>query len=62
MQKKVSLILTSYNCRENIKRTLKSIESQDYKNIEVVIVDGVSTDGTIEIIKKFNEYMYIIFH
>ncbi|MCI9398222.1 MAG: glycosyltransferase [Lachnospiraceae bacterium] len=55
MQKKVSLILTSYNCRENIKRTLKSIESQDYKNIEVVIVDGVSTDGTIEIIKKFNE-------
>ena len=47
MQKKVSLILTSYNCRENIKRTLKSIESQDYKNIEVVIVDGVSTDVTI---------------
>ncbi len=50
---KVSLILTSYNCRENIGRTLQSIEAQDYPAIEIVIVDGLSTDGTIDIIKQF---------
>lgn len=51
--KKVSLILTSYNCVENITRTLKSIEEQDYPNIEVIIKDGVSTDGTLDVIQKY---------
>lgn len=50
---KVSLILTSYNCRDNIKCTLKSIEKQDYPQIEVVVVDGGSSDGTMEIIKEY---------
>lgn len=50
---KMSLILTSYNCRENIIRTLESIEQQDYPNIEIVIVDGMSTDGTCDIIKEY---------
>lgn len=49
----VSLVLTSYNCKENLKRTLKSIEMQDYQNIEVIIVDGLSTDGTVDIIKAY---------
>jgi len=53
--KTVSLILTSYNCKENIIRTLKSIEKQDYPAIEVVIADGASTDGTVEIIKRFEK-------
>lgn len=51
--KKVSLILTSYNCRENLKRTLKSIELQDYPDVEIVIIDGFSTDGTVDIIREF---------
>lgn len=55
MKKKVSLILTSYNCKENISRTLKSIEMQDYPAIEVIIVDGLSTDGTVEVIKEFEK-------
>lgn len=49
----VSLILTTYNCVENLKRTLQSIEQQDYPAIEVNIKDGGSTDGTLEIIKKY---------
>lgn len=53
MWKKVSLILTSYNCEENITRTLKSIELQDYPNIEVIVIDGLSTDKTVEVIKEF---------
>lgn len=50
---KVSLILTSFNCRENLKRTLAGIEAQDYNNLEIVIVDGASTDGTVDVIKDF---------
>lgn len=53
MKKKVSLILTSYNCKDNIVRTLKSIEAQDYSDIEVVIVDGESNDGTVDIVKEY---------
>ena len=50
---KVSLILTTYNCKNNLKKTLKSIENQDYADIEVVIKDGVSTDGTLDIIQDY---------
>lgn len=50
---KVSLILTTYNCIENLRRTLNSIEMQDYPKIEVVIADGKSTDGTVEVIRKY---------
>ena len=53
--KRVSLILTTYNCKDNLIKTLKSIEDQDYPNIEVVIKDGGSTDGTLEIIKEYSE-------
>ncbi len=54
-RKKVSLILTSYNCQDNIACTLESIEKQDYPNIEIIIKDGESTDGTVEIIKQFSQ-------
>lgn len=53
--KKVSLILTTYNCKENLVKTLESIEKQDYPDIEVVIKDGLSNDGTVEIIKKYQQ-------
>ena len=53
--KKVSLILTTYNSAENLARTLESIESQDYPSIEVNIKDGGSTDGTIDIIRAYQE-------
>ena len=53
MVRKVSLILTTYNCRENLKKSLASIDMQDYHDIEIIIKDGVSTDGTIDIIKEY---------
>ncbi len=52
---KVSLILTSFNCKVNIKRTLDSIEAQDYPDIEVIIIDGGSTDGTVDCVKQYAE-------
>ncbi len=50
---KVSLLVTTYNACKYLPATLASIEEQDYGNIEVVIVDGVSKDGTAELIRKF---------
>jgi len=51
--KKVSLLVTVYNAEENLAATLQSIEEQMYQNIEVVIVDGGSTDGTVALIRQF---------
>lgn len=53
---KVSLILTTYNCAENLKGTLMSIEEQDYPDIEVVIKDGGSTDGTLDVIRDYADH------
>ena len=53
--KKVSLVLTTYNCADNLKSTLKSIDHQDYENIEVIIKDGKSTDNTIQIIEEYQQ-------
>jgi len=53
MTKKVSLILTTYNCKENLIKTFKSIEEQDYPNLEVCISDSCSIDGTLEVIEEY---------
>lgn len=50
---KVSLILTTYNCKDNLIKTLESIEKQDYPNIQVIIKDGKSKDGTLDVIKEY---------
>lgn len=47
----VSLILTTYNSKDNFIKTYKSICQQSYPNIEIIVVDGASTDGTKEEIK-----------
>ena len=50
---KVSLLVTTYNAKENLSVTLENIEAQDYPDIEVLIVDGQSEDGTVDIIREF---------
>lgn len=52
---KVSIITPVKNCRDTIEKTIKSIKSQTYNNIEYIIIDGGSTDGTIETIEKYSE-------
>ena len=49
---RVSIITASYNSAKTIMDTFKSIRLQDYKNIEYIVVDGGSNDGTQQIIEK----------
>ena len=49
---KVSVITASFNSKDFINQATESVLSQTYKNIEYIVVDGDSTDGTVDIIKK----------
>ena len=50
---KISIITVSYNSAKTIKDTIESILSQDYSNIEYIVIDGGSTDGTVDVVKKY---------
>jgi len=52
---KVSIITVVYNNKNTIKDTIESVLNQIYKNIEYIIVDGASTDGTVEVIKSYGD-------
>lgn len=52
---KISIVTVTYNCADIIKETLLSVLSQDYDNIDYVIVDGNSSDGTVRIINDIIE-------
>lgn len=50
---KLSIITINYNNAEGLRKTLASVASQTYANIEHIIVDGGSTDGSVEIIREY---------
>jgi glycosyltransferase involved in cell wall biosynthesis len=52
-QPKISIITVVFNGASLIERTIKSVLSQTYPNIEYIIIDGASTDGTLQLIEKY---------
>lgn len=53
--KKISIITVTYNSENTIKDTLQSILNQTYDNYEYIIVDGKSTDRTMDIVREYEE-------
>jgi len=52
---KLSIITIVFNNVKDIERTIHSVIRQTYSNIEYIIIDGGSTDGTIDVIKKYDQ-------
>ena len=50
---KFSIITATYNREKTIKRSIESTKSQDYKNVELVMIDGASSDKTVEAAKPY---------
>jgi len=50
---KISIITVVWNNKETIKDAIDSVLNQTYKDIEYIIVDGASTDGTVDIVKRY---------
>lgn len=54
---KISIVTVVYNAEDHIEQTINSIINQTYQNIEYVIVDGSSTDKTLDIIKNYDKHI-----
>lgn len=57
---KVSIITVSYNSAETIEATIRSVVSQTYQNIEYIIIDGASKDGTMDIVNRYKSNISVI--
>lgn len=58
---KISVITVCYNAEKTIENTIKSVINQNYKDLEYIIIDGGSTDGTASLIAKYQENFPITF-
>ena len=52
---KISIITVALNSQSTIKHTIESIDSQDYKNVEYILIDGGSSDWTLEILGYYKD-------
>jgi len=56
---KISIVTPSYNQGQFIEDNIQSVLNQKYPNIEHIIIDGASTDGTIDVLKKYDHLKWI---
>jgi len=57
---KLSVITVVYNNVRDVERTILSVIGQSYSNIEYLIIDGASTDGTLDVIRKYQDRISIL--
>lgn len=52
---KITIVTAAYNSQEYIERAIESVRKQTYKNVEHWVIDGGSTDGTVDILKRYGD-------
>ena len=52
-QRKFSIITINYNNKEGLRKTIESVVGQSFRDFEYIIIDGGSTDGSVEVIKEY---------
>ena len=60
MKPKISVITITFNSAATLEETILSVTSQDYPDLDYVIIDGGSTDGTLDIIRKYQDKIQIV--
>ena len=50
-----SIVVVSYNTKKEFIKTIDSIKKQIYKNYEIIIIDGFSKDGTVDLIHEIKD-------
>lgn len=55
MEKKVTIVMSSYNHEEYVEETIKSVLNQTYKGYKFIVADDASTDGTVNILMKYED-------
>ena len=60
--KLVSILITCFNAKDTIERTVNSALIQDWQNIEIIIIDDCSIDGSYELLESlyFKESLFVI--
>lgn len=59
-QKLISIIVVTYNCGQKIENTLQSILSQNRDLFELIVIDGASTDDTLDYLRKYKDDLTLI--
>ena len=54
---KLSIITVNYNDAEGLERTIKSVVSQTFHDYEFIIIDGGSIDGSVDVIKQYENHI-----
>ncbi len=53
---KISIITVVRNAETTIEQAIESVRSQDYQDVEHILIDGASSDGTMQIVNRFRDY------
>lgn len=60
MHPRITIVTITYNSEATIEDTIRSITEQDYPALEYVIIDGGSTDRTLDVIRKYNDRIQVV--